>query len=328
MTENEPQRGVGYLGVDFERTNGCYRIAHIIEGADWDADRSPLRAPGVEVKEGDYLLAVNGVALDPDLEPYASFQGQADKPVFLTVNSKPGMEGSREVLVQTLSSEARLRHLAWIETNRKQVEDLSKGQIGYVYVPDTGRGGQNELVRQFRAQFTKPGLIIDERFNSGGQIPDRFIELLARKTLNYWGVRDGKDWSWPEVAHSGPKAMLANGWSGSGGDCFPFYFQQAKLGPVIGTRTWGGLIGITGTPALIDDGHITVPTFGIYNTKGEWIIEGFGVEPDINVVDDPALMSQGRDPQIERAVTEVLNALKKNPPAHVKKPKYPQHPAS
>jgi tricorn protease len=329
VLESEPQRGVGYLGVDFERTNDFYRIAKIIDGAEWDAsDRSPLNAPGVDIKEGDYLLAVNGVALDPDLEPYAAFQGQADKPVFLTVNSTPSLEGSREVLVQTMSNEARLRNLAWIEKNRKKVEELSKGQIGYVYVPDTGRGGQNELVRQFRAQFTKPGLIIDERFNSGGQIPDRFIEMLSRKTLNYWGVRDGKDWPWPEVAHSGPKAMLANGWSGSGGDCFPFYFQQAKLGPVIGTRTWGGLIGITGTPALIDDGRITVPTFGIYNTKGEWIIEGFGVEPDINIVDDPSLMAKGRDPQLERAVSEVLNSLKKTPPATTKKPKYPLHPAS
>jgi len=324
ILESEAQRGVGYLGVDFVQTNGYYRIARIIDGADWDAsDRSPLKAPGVDVKEGDYLLAVNGVALDQDLEPYAAFQGQADKPVFLTVNSVPSQDGAREILVEAMGSEARLRNLAWIDGNRRKVEELSKGQIGYVYVPDTGRGGQNELVRQFRAQFTKPGLIIDERFNSGGQIPDRFIEMLSRKNLNYWGVRDGKDWSWPEVAHSGPKAMLANGWSGSGGDCFPFYFQQAKLGPVIGTRTWGGLIGITGTPALIDDGHITVPTFGIYNTKGEWIIEGFGVEPDINVVDDPTLMAKGRDPQLERAVTEVLGSLKKNPPSHPKKPKYP-----
>ncbi len=197
-----------------------------------------------------------------------------------------------------------------------------------MYVPDTGQGGQNELVRQFRAQFMKPGLVIDERFNSGGQIPDRFTEMLGRRNLNHWGVRDGRDWIWPEVAHNGPKAMLANGWSGSGGDCFPYYFQQAKLGPVVGSRTWGGLIGITGTPPLMDDGHITVPTFGIFNNKGEWIIEGVGVEPDINVVDDPSIRSRGRDPQLERAVSEVLDALKKNPPTQIKKPKYPVHPAS
>ena len=322
--ESASQRGVGYLGVDYALENGAYRIKKIIEAAPWDAEaRSPLKEPGTDVTEGDYLLAVNGLPLDTELEPYAAFQGLADKPVFLTVNKEPRLEGAREVLVQTLSSEARLRHLAWIEKNRKAVEKASQGQIGYVYVPDTGRHGQNELVRQFRAQFTKPGMIIDERFNSGGQIPDRFVEMLSRKTLNYWGVRDGEDWSWPEVAHSGPKAMLINGWSGSGGDCFPFYFKKAGLGPLIGTRTWGGLIGITGGPDLIDGGSITEPTFGIYSTSGEWIIEGYGVDPDIKVVDDPCAMAKGGDPQLERAVEEVLKALKKSPPPEIKKPKYP-----
>ena len=147
--------------------------------------------------------------------------------------------------------------------------------------------------------------------------------MLGRKVINYWGVRDGHDWSWPQTANAGPKAMLVNGWSGSGGDCFPFYFQKAGLGPVIGTRTWGGLIGITGTPSLIDDGSVTVPTFGIYSTRGEWIIEGHGVDPDIAVVDDPSKMAKGGDPQLERAIDEVLRALKRTPPADVKKPKYP-----
>ena len=323
-TENEASRGVGYLGVDFSLENGAYRIRKIIETADWDnEERSPLKQPGVDVNEGDYLIAVNGLPLDIELEPSAAFQGLADKPVFLKVNSKPVSEGAREVLVQTLSSEARLRHLAWIEKNRKRVEELSGGKIGYVYVPDTGRGGQSELVRQFRGQFHKAGLVIDERFNSGGQIPDRFIELLSRKNLNYWGVRDGKDWQWPQVAHNGPKAMLINGWSGSGGDCFPYYFKQAKLGPLVGTRTWGGLIGMTGVPSLIDDGRVTVPTFGIYSTRGEWIIEGYGVDPDVKVVDDPSRMAKGGDPQLERAVAEVMMALKKKPPVEVRKPNYP-----
>ena len=322
--ETGKQTGVGYLGVDFSLENGAYRIKKIIEAAPWDAEvRSPLSQPGVDVKEGEYLLAVNGLPVDTDREPYASFQGLADKPVFLTVNSEPKMDGSREVLVQTLASEARLRHLAWIEKNRKRVEEATEGKIGYVYVPDTGRRGQSELVRQFRAQYNKEGLIIDERFNSGGQIPDRFVELLSRKTLNYWGVRDGHDWSWPPIANSGPKVMLVNGWSGSGGDCFPFYFKKAGLGPLIGTRTWGGLIGITGAPPLVDGGSITVPTFGIYSTRGEWIIEGHGVDPDISVVDDPSLMARGADPQLERAIQEELQALKKSPPPEVHKPKYP-----
>jgi tricorn protease len=322
--ESAPQRGVGYLGVDFALENGAYRIKKIIEGAPWDAEvRSPLKQPGVDVKEGDYLLAVNGLPVDIEQEPYAAFQGLADKPVFLTVNGEPKLEGSREVLVQTLSSEARLRNLAWIEHNRRKVEAATDGRVGYIYVPDTGHHGQNELVRQFRAQYNKAGMIVDERFNSGGQIPDRFVELLSRKTLNFWGVRDGEDWAWPQIANSGPKAMLINGWSGSGGDCFPFYFKQAGLGPLIGTRTWGGLIGITGCPALVDGGGITVPTFGIFSTKGEWIIEGHGVDPDISVVDDPSLMARGQDPQLERAIAEVLQALKKNPPPQINKPTYP-----
>ena len=322
--ESEVQCGVGYLGVDFSLENGAYRIKKIIEGAPWDTeDRSPLQQPGVDVKEGDYLLAVNGLPLDTEEEPYAAFQGLADKPVFLTVNSKPTMEGAREVLVQTMSSEARLRNLAWIEKNRHEVEEATGGRVGYIYVPDTGQHGQSELVRQFRAQFDKAGLVIDERFNSGGQIPDRFVELLGRKTLNYWGVRDGQDWAWPQIANSGPKVMLVNGWSGSGGDCFPYYFREAGLGPIIGTRTWGGLIGITGCPSLIDGGTVTVPTFGIYSLKGKWIIEGHGVDPDIPVVDDPSLMARGRDPQLERAIQVALKALKSHPPGRVRKPAYP-----
>jgi tricorn protease len=325
-TEPSPTRGVGYLGVEFSLENGAFRIKKIIQAAPWDVEiRSPLSQPGLtNVHQGDYLLAVNGEPLDVTLEPYAAFQGLANKPVLLTVNEKPTREGAREVLVQTLSSEARLRHLAWINSNRERVEKATDGRVGYIYVPDTGRSGQNELVRQFRAQFTKPGLIIDERFNSGGQIPDRFVEMLGRQIINYWGVRDGKDWSWPATAHNGAMAMLVNGWSGSGGDCFPYYFKKAGLGPLIGLRTWGGLIGMTGAPPLVDGGNVTVPTFGIYDTKGDWIIEGYGVDPDIEVVDDPGLMAKGRDPQLERAIQEVLKSLKREPPAIVHKPKYPK----
>ncbi len=323
--ERSAERPVGYLGCDFVLTNGAYRIAKIIDGAPWDSEvRSPLLQPGVtNAQEGDYLLAVNGEPLDTREDPWAAFQGLADKPVFLTVNSNATRNGAHEVLVQTLSSEARLRNLAWIDGNRRKVEKLSDGKIGYVYVPDTGQNGQNELVRQWRGQVTKAGLIIDERFNSGGQIPDRFIELLDRPLRNYWGVRDGKDWSWPPVAHYGPKAMLINGWSGSGGDCFPFYFKQSGLGPLVGQRTWGGLIGITGTPPLMDGGSVTVPTFGIYDMKGEWIIESYGVDPDVEVVDDPGEMAKGGDPQLERAVFEVQKAIRQNQRPEVKKPKYP-----
>jgi tricorn protease len=326
--EQGPALGVGYLGCDFSLENGAYRITHIVKAAAWDSEvRSPLLQPGVtNVHEGDYLLAVNGQPIDVTQDPWAAFQGLADKPVFLTVNDKPTMAGAREALVQTLSGEERLRNLAWIEENRERVEKLSEGQVGYVYVPDTGVNGQDELVRMWRAQVNKPGLIIDERFNSGGQIPDRFIELLNRPVRNYWAVRDGKDMVTPPVAQTGPKAMLINGWSGSGGDCFPFYFKQSGLGPLVGMRTWGGLIGISGAPGLVDGGSVTVPTFAIYSTNSQWIIEGHGVDPDIEVVDDPGAMARGGDPQLERAVAEVMKQLRKHPPREIKRPPYPKRP--
>jgi tricorn protease len=317
-------RNVGYLGCDFAVEQGAYRISHVLEVAAWDdSNRSPLRQPGVNVKQGDWLLAVNGRKLDVQEDPWSAFQGLADRTVILTVNDKPSLEGAREVLVKTISDESHMRHLAWVEGNRRKVEAASGGKAGYIYVRNTGVEGQSELYRQFRAQFTKPALIIDERWNSGGQIPDRFIELLGRRITNYWGVRDGQDWQTPSVAHSGPKAMLVNGWSGSGGDCLPWMFRKAGLGPVIGQRTWGGLIGMTGAPLLIDGGHVTVPTFSIYDTDGSWIIEGSGVEPDISVLDDPALMSKGGDPQLDRAIAEVLGNLEKDPPVQPKRPAYP-----
>jgi tricorn protease len=316
---------VGYLGCDFMLTNGAYQISKIIDGGAWDSEvRSPLLRPGItNVKEGDYLLAVNGIPVDTSLDQWAAFQGLADETVQLTVNSRPTRDGATNVLVQTLGTEARLRNLAWIEANRRRVEEASDGQIGYIYVPNTGRDGQNELVRQYAGQFKKPGLIVDERFNSGGQIPDRFVELLGRKPENYWGVRHGQDWQSPGNAHNGSMAMLMNGWSGSGGDCFPYYFKKAGLGPLIGTRTWGGLIGITGAPELVDNGGVTVPAFGIYDMNGNWIIEGEGVSPDIEVVDDPAEFARGIDPQLERAIAEVQKDLRAHPPKEVKRAKYP-----
>ncbi len=319
--ESAPARPVGYLGCDYALEQGAYRIKRILTASPWEYTvRSPLPAAGV--KEGEWLLAVNGRALDTSKDPWAAFQGLAEKPVFLTVNDKPTPAGARDVLVQPMNNEFYLRHYAWIESNRQHVEKASGGRLGYLYVPNTGIDGQNELYRQFRAFFTKPGLIIDERWNSGGQIPDRFVELLGRRVLNYYGVRDGKDWQTPQIAHHGPKAILANGWSGSGGDCFPFLFRENGLGPVIGTRTWGGLIGMTGAPALIDGGSVTVPTFAIYDTQGKWIIEGRGVEPDIAVADDPAQMQNGADPQLDRAIQEVLKSLETAPP-HPPKPTYP-----
>lgn len=320
-TERAPSQQVGLLGINWSLENGAYRIKRFIRGADWDTEaRSPLDQPGLEVKEGDYILGVNGVPLDTSKDPWASFSGLANKTVVLTVNDKPTVEDAKEVVVKTLASETRLRHLEWIENNRLRVEEASGGRIGYIYVRSTGIDGQSELVRQFYPQFGKEGLIIDERFNSGGQIPDRFIEVLNRKPLSFWAVRDGRDWQQPPVAHFGPKAMLINGWSGSGGDAFPFYFKESGLGPLVGTATWGGLIGYTGAPPLIDGGAVVCPTFRMYDIRGEWFPEGLGVEPDIEVIEDPTAMAKGTDPQLDRAIQEVLRLLEVNPPVTPKRP--------
>ena len=310
---------VGYLGVDWELSNGKYRIKSIIKGAKWDAEvKSPLDVPGIKAQQGDYLLAVNGIAVDTNKEVYAAFEGLAGKTVELTVSATTSMNDARKVIVKTMESESRLRHLAWIEAHRKRVEEATDGRVGYIYVRSTGVDGQNELVRQLMAQIDKQGLIIDERFNSGGQIPDRFIELLNRKPLAYWAVRDGKDWQWPRAASFGPKAMLINGWSGSGGDAFPDYFRKSNLGPLIGNRTWGGLIGISGAPQLIDGGSVSVPTFRMYDPDGKWFKEGYGVDPDILVKENPGELAQGTDAQLEKAIDWILEELKnyKGKPDH------------
>jgi tricorn protease len=319
-----PAKPVGYLGIDWGLKNGAYYVREIIRGAPWDSEvRAAVDAPGVKIREGDYILAVNNVTIDTSKDPWAAFEGLDDGTIELTVNNTPSPAGSWKVLVEPMPSETRLRNLKWIEGNRKRVEEATQGKIGYIYVPSTGvADGQYELVRMFYGQFNKHGLIIDERFNNGGQIPDRFIELLDRKPLAFWAVRDGKNWQWPRVANFGPKVMLINGWSGSGGDAFPDYFRKAGLGPLIGTRTWGGLIGISGSPSLVDGGYVTVPTFRMYNPDGTWFKEGHGVEPDIEVEDDPSQLATGVDPQLEKAIAEVLKDLAAHPPASPPTPAY------
>ncbi|HKJ79321.1 MAG TPA: PDZ domain-containing protein, partial [Prolixibacteraceae bacterium] len=313
--EQPQQRNRGYLGVDWKIENGAYQIANIIEGAEWDAEvRSPLAEPGVEVEEGDYVLAVNGISLSTEKEPEAVLNGLGGKTVELTISKSAGGENSKKIVVKLLEDEQRLRHLEWIEQKRKRVEEATDGKVGYIYVRSTGIDGQNELARQFYGQWNKEGLIIDERFNSGGQIPDRFIEMLNRKPLAYWAVRDGHDWQWPPVANFGPKVMLINGWSGSGGDAFPDYFRKAELGPLMGSRTWGGLIGITGLPQLIDGGTVTAPTFRMYDPDGKWFREGHGVDPDIAVPEDHEKLAKGIDNQLQQAIDWINAELKKNPP--------------
>ncbi len=323
----QPKRiSVGLLGCDFEldKKKNAFRLKKIYEGAVWDAEvRSPLRQPGLEVKEGEYLLAVNGQPLDTSKDIWASFQGLAGEVVTLSINSTASMTGARDVIVKPVSSEFRLRNLAWIESNRKKVEKATNGKVGYIYVPDTSINGQNELVRQFIPQHRLDGLIIDERFNSGGQFSDRFIELMNRPLYAYAARRDHQDLTIPFLSHTGPKVMVINEWAGSGGDAFPYSFRKAGLGPLIGKRTWGGLIGISGNPILIDGGFITAPNLAIWHPDGYWDVEGYGVDPDHEVENAPHEMAAGKDPQLEKAVAAVLDLLKKKPPKKPRRPAYP-----
>ncbi len=311
--EETKRQTMGYLGVNWEADGNYYKIKKILHGAAWDAEaRSPLDMPGINIKEGDYILAVNGVPLTTAQEPYAVFEGLAKKTIELTYNSTPSFTNAKTAVVQTMDNEYRLRNLSWIEDMRSKVDSETNGEVGYIYVPSTGIDGQSELIRQFNAQWDKKALIIDERFNDGGQIPDRFIEMLNRTPLAFFAIRDGNPTPTPSNANFGPKVMLINGWSGSGGDAFPDFFKKKKLGPLIGGRTWGGLIGISGCPTLIDGGGITVPTFRQFNPDGTWFAEGHGVDPDIEVREDLGAMAKGVDPQLERAVSEIKNEIKTN----------------
>jgi len=321
--ESQPSTSVGLLGVDFElaevtgedgETRTEYRIANIVEGGPWDSDaRGPLSRPGVDVHEGDFLIAVNGMPLDTTKDPWAAFQALAGQDTTITVASAlfgdKETRNEREFTLEPLSSEVNLRYREWVEANRRYVEEKSGGKIGYIYVPNTGVQGQNELFRQFYGQIDKEALLIDERWNGGGQIPNRFIELLDRPRTNYWARRDGKPWPWPPDSHQGPKAMLINGLAGSGGDMFPWLFRHHELGKLIGTRTWGGLVGISGVPPLIDGGYTAVPTFGFFEKDGSWGVEGHGVDPDIRVMDDPSKLAKGIAPQLDAAIEHLLEAI-------------------
>jgi tricorn protease len=297
-----PAVPVGLLGCDFALEQGAYRIANIYEGGPWDIDaRGPLSQPGVDAKAGDFLLAVDGVPMDTAVDPWALFVGKADAIVALTLSDKPTLDDSARKVLVPIASDAELRYRAWVELNRARVERASGGKVGYIHVPDTGVNGQNNLFRQFFGQIDKPALIIDERWNGGGQVPTRFIELLKRPATNFWTVRDSKPYIWPPDSHQGPKCMLINQRAGSGGDAFPYYFRQAGLGPLIGVRTWGGLVGIGDLPDLLDGASVSVPNFAFYELDGTWGVEGYGRTPDV-ISRLTALMVDGSEPQLEKAI--------------------------
>ncbi|HKL34072.1 MAG TPA: PDZ domain-containing protein [Tangfeifania sp.] len=312
-TESAPSRTNGFLGINWELNDGKYRIKEIVKPATWDTEvRSPFDKPGVEIEEGDYILSVNNVEITPEKDPYAAFEGLSGKTVSLEISKTGKKEDAKKVVIKCLSpgEENRLRYLAWIENNRKMVDELSDGQLGYIYMSNTSARGQLELVRMFYGQLDKKGFIIDERFNGGGQLADRFLELLQRPVTYNLHWRHGKDHTNPVKTNTGPVGMLINGWAGSGGDGLPWAFRELEAGPIVGERTLGILIGPATGHRLIDGGSITVPGARLYDNAGHWFWEGEGVAPDFKVWDDPNMLMKGRDPQVEKVVEEVLKLTK------------------
>ena len=318
---SEDPVSVGLLGADFAIENGRYRIKRIYGGENWNPDlRAPLSAPGVQIAEGDYLLEVNGRPLEPSTNLFRMFEGSAGRQTLIRVSKTPSMEGSRTVTVVPVASEDGLRTRAWIEDNRRLVDKLSGGRLAYVWLPNTGGPGYTYFTRYYYAQQDREGAIIDERYNHGGQVADYIVSELDRKLMGYFTQRDGQPATSPLAGIYGPKVMIINESAGSGGDALPYYFHLRKLGPLVGTRTWGGLVGTLGTPSTIDGGGITAPTLAFYDLSGRWAVENEGVAPDIEVEYTPSEVISGHDPQLERAVKEAMKLLEQNPVPKVPRP--------
>ncbi|HEU4995595.1 MAG TPA: PDZ domain-containing protein [Gemmatimonadaceae bacterium] len=312
---------VGLLGADFSVENGKYRFKKIYSGESWNPDlRAPLRAPGIQVAEGDYLLEVNGHPVAPPANVFQWFEGTANRQTTIRVGSSATGEGARTITVIPIASEDALRTRAWVENNRRKVDELSNGRLAYVWLPNTGGPGYTSFTRYFYAQQEKEGAIIDERFNQGGTVADYIVNELDRKAMGYFALRSGQPWTSPGAGIFGPKVMLINESAGSGGDALPYMFRQRNLGPLVGTRTWGALVGTTGSPATIDGGGITAPSLAFYDLKGAWRVENEGIAPDIEVENLPAEMNRGHDAQLERGVAEALKLLQQNAVKRVPRP--------
>ncbi len=323
-TVDRIETGLLGAGLKADLTNNRYQITKIYEGENWnESRRSPLTMQGMDFRTGDYLIAIEGQEVTTAHNPYQFLENRVGVATRITVNDKPSSAGARTFTVHPIKSETELKYLDWVNTRRKMVDELSGGRIGYFHVPNTAQDGNRELHRGMYAYHDKDALIIDERFNGGGFIPDRLVEMLTRDTYAYWHRHGLEPMRTPAIAHDGPKAMLINWYAASGGDAFPYFFRKNNLGTIIGTRTWGGLVGMTQNAGLVDGGYIGVPRFGIYNQEGEWIIEGIGVYPDIEVVDEPHLVAQGQDPSLEKAVEVLLKQLEENPPKEWKTPADP-----
>lgn len=304
---------VGLLGADYEVDNKYYRFTKVYLGESWNPDlKAPLREPGVNINPGDYLLEVNGQAVATTDNLYKYFEATANRQIKIRVNSKPAMEGSRLVTVVPVDNENQLRMMDWVEGNRRKVDELSKGQIAYIYVPNTGNPGYTYFNRYYFSQQDKKGAVIDERNNGGGSAADYMVDIMARQLHGYFNSKasDHRPFLTPNAGIFGPKVMLINERAGSGGDLLPYLFNKMKIGPLVGTKTWGGLVGTWDTPLFVDGGRMVAPRGGFYDVNGEWAVEGVGIPPDIEVQQSPAAVSKGRDPQLERAVEEALKLMK------------------
>lgn len=303
---------IGLLGCDLIEENGFYKITKIYTGESWNPSvEAPLAVPGLDVKEGDYLVAVNGQELRAPTNPYQLFEQTSGRAIYISVNNTPSRNGAREVLVEPVASDNRLRTWDWIEGNRRRVDELSGGKLAYVYVPNTGGGGFEYFNRYYFAQQDKKGVVIDERNNGGGSAADYMVDIMSRTLFGYFNSKanDRRPWTTPMAGIWGPKVMIINERAGSGGDLLPYMFRAKEIGPLVGTRTWGGLVGTWDTPPFVDGGRMVAPRGGFFDTNEQWAVEGEGVAPDIEVIQEPKAVLQGRDPQLERAVQEALRLL-------------------
>jgi tricorn protease len=313
----------GLLGADFTLENGRYKFKKIFGGLNWTPDlRSPLTEPGIRVKEGEYLLAVNGKDLKYPDNVYGYFENAAGKITKITVGPNADGTGSHTEKVVPIPDENGLRFRYWVEQNMKRVDEATKGMVGYVYVPNTSNEGHQYFKRYFFPQDDKEGMIIDERFNGGGSLADYYTDILRRPYLNNWATRYGADIRSASSSMPGPKVMIVDEYAGSGGDYLPWMFRKEGLGKIVGKRTWGGLVGMLGFPVLMDGGAVTAPNLAFWNEEG-WRIENEGITPDIEVDQLPSEIYQGKDPQLEKAIEQVLKELNANPPVLLKRPPYP-----
>ncbi|WP_194851179.1 S41 family peptidase [Nonlabens antarcticus] len=304
---------VGLLGVDLKKEKNGYQITKIYNGERWNPDTSsPLGMPGIDVNEGDFIIAINGKSLDGSMNPYKLLEQTAGREIYLEVSAAPNGSNSRKALVKPVSSERGLRYIDWVEGNRRKVDELSDGKLAYVYIPNTSEPGFTSFNRYLFSQQDKKGVILDERNNGGGSAADYIIDILKREPFGYFNSKanDNRPWTTPMAGIYGPKVMIINERAGSGGDLLPYMFKQQKLGPLVGTRTWGGLVGTWDTPPFIDGGRMVAPRGGFYDLNGEWAVEGEGIAPDIEVIQTPGMTINGQDPQLERAVQEALELLK------------------